>query len=307
MATPDRSTVHIDNALTNISVAYRNMSYIADRIFPSVPVQHISNKYWVFTKADWYRDEAGIRAPGTESQEVDYTVATGNYTCLEYAAAKVVPDETVMNADTPLRPLVEATELVTSKLNLRKEKDVADLVFGTSWSSSATPSTVWSNDTSDPVGDVNTAVDTIVQAIGRLPNRSVIGRGLWRHLLKHPDLLDRIKGAAGPGSPAILTQSTIAALFELEEINVGTAVIDSAIEGASSNRGYVWGNHMLIAYVSPTPSLLTPSAGYIFQFKSRQVNRFRLDTRHADKIECLENWDAVIVATDAGYLLKSAA
>lgn len=307
MATPDRSQVHIDNALTNVSIAYRNLNYIADRIFPSVPVQHLSNKFWIFTKADWYRDEAGIRAPGSESQEVDYTVSTSNYLCLEYAAAKVVPDETVANADTPLRPLVEATEFVTDKLNLRKEKDVADLAFGTGWSSSATPSTLWSNDTSDPIGDVSTGIDTVVQAIGRKPTRGVVGRGLWRHIMKHPDLLDRIKGAAGPGSPAILNQGVIAALFELEEINVGDAVIDSAAEGAAASRGYVWGNHLLIAYVSSTPSLLTPSAGYIFQFKSRQTNRFRLDTRHADKIEVLENWDSVVTAADAAYLIKSAA
>ncbi len=307
MATPDRSQVHIDNALTNVSIAYRNLNYIADRIFPSVPVQHLSNKYWIFTKADWYRDEAAVRAPGTESQEVDYTVSTDNYTCFEWAAAKVVPDETVMNADTPLRPLIEATEFVTDKLYLRKEKDVADIAFGSGWSSSATPTTLWSNDTSDPIGDVNTAVDTIVQAIGRKPNRGVIGRGLWRRVMMHPDLLDRIKGAAGPGSPAILNQSTIAALFELEEINVGDAVIDSAAEGATASRGYVWGNHLLVAYVSSTPSLLTPSAGYTFQFKSRQTNRFRLDTRHADKIEVLENWDSKITAADAAYKIASAA
>ena len=307
MATPDRSQVHIDNALTNVSIAYRNANYIADRIFPSVPVQYLSNKYWIFTKADWYRDEAAVRAPGTESQEVDYTVSTGNYLCTEWAAAKVIPDETVMNADTPLRPLVEATEFVTEKLFLRKEKEVADLAFGTGWSSSATPTTLWSNDTSDPIGDVNTAVDTVIQAIGRKPTRGVIGRGLWRHVMKHPDLLDRIKGAAGPGSPAILSQQVIAALFELESIDVGDAVIDSAAEGATASRDYVWGKHLLVAYVASTPSLLTPSAGYIFQFKNRQINRFRLDARHSDKVECLENFDPVITAADAAYLVKSAA
>src|SRR3990167_4445749 len=307
MATPTQQQVHVDNALTNISIAYRNLNYISDRIFPSVPVQYQSNKYFVFNKSDWYRDEAAIRAPGTRASRVDYRISTANYLCVEYAVAKSVADEVVMNADTPLRPLQEATEYVTDKLMLRKEKDVADLAFGATWSSSATPSTLWSNDTSDPIGDVNTAVDSVVSSIGRKPNVGVIGRGLWRHVIKHPDLLDRIKGAAGPGSPAILTQSTIAALFELEEILVGDSVIDSGAEGATASRAYVWGNHLLVAYVSRTPSLMAPSAGYVFQWKNRQVNRFREEQEHSDVIETLENWDSVLTATDAGYLVKSAA
>jgi len=249
MATPTTQQVHIDNALTNISIAYRNASYIADQIFPPVPVNNISNKYFVFARADWYRDEAAVRAPGTKAQEVDYNISTSAYTCIEYAVAKKVPDEVVMNADSPLRPLIEATEFVTDKLWLRKEKAVADLVFGSgTWAASATP-----------------------------------------------------------GSPAVLTQQAIAALFELENILVGTAVIDSAAEGATASRAYVWGNHLAVLYVTRTPSLLTPSAGYIFTFKTRQVNRFRLDEEHSDKVEALESWDEVATAPDAGYLVKSAA
>lgn len=308
MPSPTTQQVHIDNALTNISIAYKNTNYVGDRVFPRVPVQYISNKYFVFTKADWYRDEAALRAPGTRAQRVDYNVSTGNYVCVEYAVAKSVPDEVVMNADSPLRPLTEATEYVTDKLSLRKEKDVADLAFGNSvWSASATPVVLWSNDTSDPIGDVNTAVDTVIQSIGRVPTKGVIGRGLWRHLVKHPDLLDRVRGGATPGNPAMVNAALIASLFELQELLVGDAVIDSAAEGATASRGYVWGNHLLVAYVSATPSLMTPSAGYVFTFKDNQINRFREDQEHADVVEALSNWDAKVTAADAGYLIKSAA
>ena len=49
MPSPTTQQTHIDNALTNISVGYRNANYIADRIFPAVPVQYITNKYFLFT------------------------------------------------------------------------------------------------------------------------------------------------------------------------------------------------------------------------------------------------------------------
>ena len=307
MPTPTRSQVHIDGPLTNISIAYRNGNYIAEQIFPAVKVQKNSDKYFIYTKSDWFRDEAAVRAPGTRAQLVDYTISTSTYSCLEYADAKVVPDEIVDNSDTPLRPLQEATEFVTDKLLLRQEIDVAAKAFGTSWSSSATPGTLWSNDTSDPVGDVNLAVDTIAKAIGRVPSVGVIGRGLWRHVTKHPDLMDRIKGAATPGSPAILTYSAIAAIFELEKIVVGNAIKDTGAEGGTSSLGYVWGNHMLVAFVTSTPSLLTPSAGYIFNWKSRMANRYRLEPEHSDLVECLQSWATVLTAVDAGYKIVSAA
>lgn len=307
MATPTSNQVHIDRALTNVSVAYQNTDYVADRIFPQVPVMFQSDKYFIYTKADWFRDEAAPRAPGTRAQRVDYTLSSGNYLCKEWGVAKGVPDEVVKNADTPLRPMVEATNYVTDKMYLRKEKLVADLAFGTGWSTSATPAILWSNDTSDPIGDVNAAVDNIVQGTGRKPNRGVIGRGLWRHLMKHPDLIDRIKGAASPGSPAILSQQTIAALFELDEIVIGNAVIDSAAEGATSSRGYVWGNHLLVAFVAATPSLMTPSAGYIFTWKNREVRSYIEDQEHQQVVEVIENFNEKIVAADAGYLIKSAA
>src|SRR3990167_8530644 len=307
MPTPTRSQVHIDGPLTNISIAYRNGNYIAEQIFPAVKVQKNSDKYFIYTKSDWFRDEAAVRAPGTRAQLVDYTISNSTYSCFEYADAKVVPDEVVDNADTPLRPLQEATEFVTDKLLLRQEIDVAAKAFGTSWSSSATPGTLWSNDTSDPVGDVNLAVDTIAKAIGRVPSVGVIGRGLWRHVTKHPDLMDRIKGAATPGSPAILTYSAIAAILELEKIVVGNAIKDTGAEGGTSSLGYVWGNHMLVAFVTSTPSLLTPSAGYIFNWKSRMANRYRLEPEHSDLVECLQSWATVLTAVDAGYKIVSAA
>ena len=307
MPSPTQQQVHVDQPLTNISIAYRNAAYIAEQVFPNVSVQKQTDKSFTFNKADWYRDEAGPRAPGTRAPRVEYGISTSNYLCFPWAAGKPLPDETVDNSDNPLRPEMEATEFVTEKLFLKKEILVSDDAFGTGWSSSATPATLWSNDTSDPIGDVNLAVDTVAQAIGREPNKGVVGRGLWRHVVKHPDLIDRIKGAAGPGSPAILTKQAIAALFELETILVGTAVKETGAEGATSSRSNVWGNHLLVAYVTSSPALMTATAGYVFTWKTRVVERFREDQEKQWIITCEENFDSKVTASDAAYLIKSAA
>jgi len=47
MANPTVHDVHIDGPLANISIAYRNSGYIADQVFPNVPVTKKSDKYFV--------------------------------------------------------------------------------------------------------------------------------------------------------------------------------------------------------------------------------------------------------------------
>ena len=308
MSKPTYQQVHTDTALTNISIAYRNTEFIATQLFPMVPVNKISGKYYIYTKADWLRREADVRAPGTRAARGDYGLSTANYTAIERAIAKGVPDEIVDNADSPLRPEFDATEWATNQILLEQENEVAGVAFGAgSWSGSATPSVLWSNDTSDPIGDVATATNSVVSTIGKEPNTGVMGRGLWRYTQQHPDIVDRIKGAAGPQSPAVVTLNAVAALFGVNRILVGNAIADSAAEGVASSLAYIWGNHFLVAYVAGSPSLLNPSAGYVFTYKNREVSRFYEEQERQVVIEARQSWDTVVTAADAGYRIVSAA
>jgi hypothetical protein len=218
-----------------------------------------------------------------------------------------VSDETVANADNPLQPLADAAVFVTQKLLLSREIQVAAIAFGNSqWSSSATPSVLWDVDTSDPIGDVVLATNTVEEASVR-PNTGIIGGALWRHVKKHPDLIDRIKGSAGPGTPAILTMQAIAALFELDKILVGRGMKDTGAEGGTATRARIWGLHMAVLYVTGSPSLRSPNAGYVFELGTRQVFRWREEQERTDVIEATMDFDVLLTATDAGYLIKSAA
>jgi hypothetical protein len=308
MSKPTHQQVHIDVALTNISIAYNPGTFIAEQVFPAVPVGKISNRYFIYTKADWLRREADVRAPGTRAARGDYGLSTGQYVCVERAIAKGVPDEIADNADSPLQPDADAARWVTNQLMLEQENDVAGVAFGSSvWSASATPSTLWSNDTSDPLGDVETATNGIVSTIGQEANKGIMGRGLWRYVKNHPDIVDRIKGAAGPQSPAVVTLNAVAALFGIDRLLIGSAIADSAQEGATSSLSYIWGNHFLVAYVAGAPSLLNPSAGYVFTYGQRRIETFREDQEKQNVISGYQSWDTAAVAADAGYLIRSAA
>ena len=67
MPNPTQSDLHVNVPLTNVSVAYMQdkAQFIADKVFPRVPVQKQSDLYWKYSKSDWRRTDAQKRAPGT--------------------------------------------------------------------------------------------------------------------------------------------------------------------------------------------------------------------------------------------------
>ena len=302
MANPTANDVHIDGPLANISIAYKNDGYIADQIFPVVPVQKKSDKYFVFEKTAWYRNELSERGPGTEAQEADYGITSASYNCITRALAKLIPDEIRANSDQPLRPDVEATEFVTDKLLLGREMRVAALTTGGSNLRiySSAPTVQWSSDSSEPLTNIETLIDTIVGSVGRFPNIAVMSWAVWKALRNHPDLLERVKYTRTDG---VVRVSDLETWTGIPKILVGMQIFDSGKEGATSSIGYVWGDQFWAGYVPPSPSLMTPSAGYMFTWEGRTVRRYRLDTRHSDKIEVEEATAEVISASDAGGVL----
>ncbi|HYE75636.1 MAG TPA: hypothetical protein VEF04_19995, partial [Blastocatellia bacterium] len=102
MAQPTSSAVHaVDVPLTNISTAYiqSQNNFVASQVFPIVPVMKASDKYYTYTKADWFRDEAKRRADATPSAGSGYGLSTGNYSCDVFALHKDIGQQVRANAD----------------------------------------------------------------------------------------------------------------------------------------------------------------------------------------------------------------
>jgi hypothetical protein len=305
--------MHMQGPLANISVAYRNENYIADSIFPNVPVQKQADKFFVFDKVAWFRNEAGPRAPATRAVEGGYTLSSDSYTCIEVAFAKVVADEEEDNADDPLTPRRTAVEFATDKILLNKEKTVADLVFGGgSWAASATPSTTWDDPASDPISDIEAAKEGLVKSIGHEPNVCVMGREVWTDLKRHPDLLDLYKYTRR----GMITLGDFQSLFEIPKVLVGTAIYASANEledqqypvtgtltDVTVTYSFIWGKSMWVGYVPPSAALATPAAGYVFVWKGRDVRTFRREEEEATAYRVREHYVPKVTCSDAGYEL----
>lgn len=194
MPQPTSSQVHVDAILTNISVAYMQMqeNFIASRVFPIVPVSKQSDKFFTYTKNDWFRDEAQRRADATESAGGGYGLSTDSYQCDVFAFHKDIGDQTRANADAPIQVDREAAEFVTGRLMLKMETQFVSSFFTTGvWATDDTPTNLWSDYTnSDPLNDVEEGKAEILSTTGYEPNTLVLGYEVFRQLKNHPDLVD---------------------------------------------------------------------------------------------------------------------
>jgi hypothetical protein len=322
---PDVRELLVAGPLANVSIAYRNMSYIADRVFPILDNVDPKAKIARYLKGAWFRDEADIRAAGTRAKRGGYPVDYLDINTKEYAFAKEVTDEDRRNARRqlapPLQPDQDAVEFCADKIDLKKEVRVAALIKATQWSSQAAGGEdaegLWTpNDATNTfVTDVLARIETIRTATGLKPNVLVIDHGTYNALKKVDDLLDRIKYT----QRGILTADLIAAMFDLEEVLIGEAIVSTAKEakaGTDFTTSNVWEQNaskgMAFLFYRPRrPGLKIPSAGYQARTwytetgnVARKTTTWREPAEHQDVYEVAEETDIVATGTDCGFMWK---
>ena len=276
MPQPTVYQVHISAALSQIAVAYLQDSdnYVADKVFPMVPVQHQADQYWIYSKNDFFRDEAQQRADATESAGGGFTLSTANYSAAVWAFHKDVGDQVRRNADPALDIDVATTKFIMQRLLIRRERFFATKylttgiwgtdITGVASAPSATQTIYWNDDAnSDPISDVATGQTTILQNTGYEANILVLTWPVYQVLRKHPLIIDRIK-YTNPAYAGTITPKLLAELFDVEEVLVSKAVYNSGSEGNTASFSFIAGKNAFLCYRAPEPGLMIPSAGYIF-------------------------------------------
>jgi len=313
MPQPTPSDVHVNAPLSSISVAFLQdqSEFIADKVFPALPVNKQSDRYFVYDKANWFRAKAAKRAPSTESVGSGFTIdSTPTYFADVYAFHKDVDDDTRANADAAINVDQDATEFVTRDLALKKELTWAARYFSpATWTGSTTggdvtPGVLWSAGGSTPIEDMREQLRSIKKKTGFRGNKIVMGDEVWDTLQDHPDFLERIKYT----QVAIVTAGLLAAVLGVDEICIGGAVQNVAIEGATDDLQFVFGNDVLLVYAPPRPGLLTPTGGYTFMWNGRvggsmRIMRIRADLLKSDRIEGEMAYDQKLVAPELGAFL----
>ncbi len=320
---PTKSQAHIDKALTNISVAYMQdeNSFIADKVFPKIPVKKQSDVYFVYNKGDFFRDEARVRGGASESVGGEYGVeASDPYYAKVWAFHKDVTEQERANSDEPLSCDQDATDFVTQKMLIKKEVVWASKYFKTGvWTSElagvdSTPSSTqaikFNLTTSDPIAVVTNQIVEMASQTGFKPNTLVMSPKVFFALKNHAAILDRIKYT----QKGIVTADLLATLFEVENVYIPWGVVNSATQGETDVIDFIMGNHMLLCYINPKPALKKPSAGYIFTWTGlegagafgNRIVRLPMDQLGlgTERIEGEIAFDCKVVAQDLGVFFK---
>ena len=308
---PDVSMVHVDQALTNVSISYHNAQYVADQIFPVAPVTKQSNKYFIYSK-DRFRVTDDARRPGARANEIDWSLSTDTYYAEGHALAQAIPDELRANADQALDVDVDTTETLTDLIFLQRELAVANAVLNPTLMTQNTTlseTSQWSDyANSDPVAAVEAQKSTIQLQIGQPPNALLVGYPVFQQLRSHPAIIDRFKYT----QVGIVQPEHLRSVFNVDYFLIGGAIENTAIEGEADNFQYVWGNNAVLFYKPPAPGRRTVSVGYQFTWlfgantNGFLVKRYREESRTADVVEVQLYYDAQVVAATAGYLWLSA-
>lgn len=307
MATSNISTksVHVDAALSNISIKYRNMALIAERVFPVTPVIKESDKFYVFRKEELAIERA-LRAAGAEAREITWDVDTSTYSAEEYALKHLVPDRVVNNADNAIRPKITSTQKLTNKILLAQEKRVALLAQDTNTiTNNATPGTQWDQASPNIEGDIDTAKNSVRTNAGVEASSVVLPYRIAQIVKKDSTVRNLIRYTV-PGDILLRNGDLPPVLWNLEVI-VGGAIQNTANEGATASLADVWTDSVLVFYKEATPSIDVLSLGYIFRVGDFVTKTYRVEERAGDMIEVSVIEDEKIVAADAGYLITNVA
>ncbi len=321
MPLPTAGDVHVNRPLTNFSIAYMQdqKNFVADQVFPIVPVAKQSDAYWTYDNAYWNTDEMTERKSGTESDGNGYTVdATNTYFASIKAFHKDIPDDVRSNSDIPLNLDREATDYVTLKGLIKRERMFAAAYMAAAkWTRdydgvASSPSTnevlQWNDATSTPIEDVWDAKQDILERTGFEPNVLVLGYPVYKTLVNHPDFVDRVKYGQTPGRVAMIDTSELAQLFKVDKVVVMRSIYNTAKEGATKSHSFIGGKVAGLFYAAPSPGLMQPSAGYIFSWtgylgagpQGQRIKRFRMEQLASDRIEIEISFDMKLIAADLG-------
>lgn len=325
MPTLSPSAVHIDGPLTSVAIAYRQSAarFVASRVFPQVSVTKQSDKYWIFDRDAMNRRKMRKRAPATESAGTTLSLSQDSYFAEKWALHYDVADETRANADPAINIDAMTTEQLAMDGLLEKEAQFAERfmvpgVWGRDITGvSATPTGAqvmqWNDDASTPVEDIRAEATRIQGVTGFRPNKLVLGQQVKDELVSHPDIIDRIKYSSSNDNPAIVNDSALAKLFDVEEVLTMGAVLNSAAEGATESNNFIGGKTALLTYTPATASSMMPSAGMVFNWTTYlgnspqgiRVKRFRMEALEADRVEAEMFYDMKATGLDLSALFAS--
>lgn len=310
---PYQPDVHIDQFLTSLSLAYSNIMYAGDSVFPSLNVDKASDLYPIYG-TEQFKVYDDIRRPGTDALEVMQTLTRGSYFGEGHALKTKVPYEQKRDADNPLNPEIDATIFVTEAQ--RNQREIAQMaVAGDSTqitnNSALSGTTLWSDYTnSTPLVNIRTARSTVRAAIHREATDIVVAYDVGLTLADHPSLKDLMKYT----DPNMIGQAQMPMMLRGLTVAVSGADKDTTAYGSPTpSFSPIFSKAALVHYRNPNIGLRMITFGVTFEIpdpatggRGQQIRKWEDEGKLVTWIQSQDNYAVKILSPTGAYLFSPA-
>ena len=292
---------------------------IAYDLFPVIDVDYQAGNYGYIPVNELLTPKTRKRNSNGTYQRTSFEFTDRNYATDEYGGEGVI-DERRKNQ---YADYFDA-ELVTAEIerfqNVQAaEKRVAAIAMSTTVFSGQTTAagTAWTDyASSDPIQDVEDAVQAVYDRTGLWPNVAWCSKKTFRNLRNNEKVIDRIE-ATGAGSPAKasdVTKEMLAQVFDLEEIHVGEMSENTANPGQTPVIASVWDDDKFgVGFVDRSGNMEMPTLFRAFHWSADgseiggAIEQYFSDEARADVIRARHDVDEKLELVELGQLITGVA
>lgn len=299
----------IQPELTAIAIRYRHPPMIADAVLPRLRVGKQEFKWLEHVLEESFTIPDTKVGRRSRPNEVEFNAIEQTSSTVDYALDDPIPQADLMNAPPNHDPMAVAVEYVMKLIELDREVRVGGMVFNantypTGRKVTLSGSTQWSHVDSNPVDAMLSAMDLMVMR----PNVVVFGQAVWTKVRQHPKVVNAIFGANANAGTA--TREQVAALLEVDRIEVGQGWVNTARKGQPRNMVRVWGKHAAMLHLD---SQADTQRGSTFGFTAQWGDRIagaipdpHIGARGGQRVRAGESVREIVAAPDFGYFFENA-
>lgn len=307
--------------LRDVSIKYGPQSYINSIIAPvrdNVPHKF---KIDVYDSADWLRDEATVRAPGTPVPVTGYSKSSVSLQTKQYAHGAVVTQEDIdqegefnsppdSNAET-------AVEFATDKVELKKEVTLASLIQATTLADGTSGGIDaqggWAAGSSSTfLANVSAGRIGINKKTGVNPMDLYLAcdQGTFETIKADPTVIAKYQYSQAGN----ITAQMIADAIQVKGVIVGSSILNTTARGLAQSTKYIWENNTgkgwaLLFYSKPAVGLKTHTFAGQFRTKfngqtGRSITQWYDEATYSWHYDVIEDTDIKIIDPNLGWAWK---
>ena len=293
--------VHVDAVLSQFSLGYRNSGYIADLLFPALPVVKESDKYAIFS-TEAYRRHSTLTADKAPAKRGEFGWTSATYSGQMYKFANAISRRERENADNFMQLQRRTVERTTDTVLLDREMIAAAMAVDDAvFPHDDSPTTKWDAGSGQtPIKDVLAGKEAFrLQSLGLEPNLMVLPPRVLYALKSCAAIIDQVKYT----SDGLVTLDLLRRLFEMERIIVPRVMYDSTQEGDTASVRDLWGDTVGLYYLDPQLGQEIRTMGLAFRSRPMQTRTWQEPEIECDVYEVSMVEDMKVIDANCGYLL----